>query len=80
MAAPQSMAQPQHPLVATVASYHAATSYQDSAKLLQTLIKAGHLKYTDMRDSPEHFFAAHRLLATQVLLLLPLLLVVQISL
>ena len=37
-------------------------SYQDSAKQLRDLIKTGLLKFTDVRDSPDKFFLAHRML------------------
>ena len=41
-----------------------ATDPRQSATLLRTLVRSGLLKYTDMRDDPEKFFLAHRLLAT----------------
>jgi len=40
-----------------------ATDPAHSSSLLRRLVKAGHLKFTDMRDAPEKFFLAHRLLA-----------------
>ena len=36
--------------------------YEDSAKQLRALIKTGLLRFTDMRDHPDKFFLAHRLL------------------
>mmetsp|Transcript_7976 Transcript_7976/g.9481 ORF Transcript_7976/g.9481 Transcript_7976/m.9481 type:complete len:514 (+) Transcript_7976:131-1672(+) len=39
----------------------------ESAQVLRFLAKSGLLKYTDMRDAPERFFAAHRLLASRIL-------------
>lgn len=40
-----------------------ATDPAQSASLLRRLVKSGSLKFTDMRDAPEKFFLAHRLLA-----------------
>jgi acyl-CoA oxidase len=40
-----------------------ATDPALSATLLRRLVKSGSLKFTDMRDAPEKFFLAHRLLA-----------------
>ena len=41
-----------------------ATDPAKSSRVLRKLVKSGLLKFTDMRDSPEKFFMAHRLLAT----------------
>mmetsp|Transcript_25835 Transcript_25835/g.63574 ORF Transcript_25835/g.63574 Transcript_25835/m.63574 type:complete len:538 (-) Transcript_25835:291-1904(-) len=38
-------------------------SYQDSADFLRALVRKGTLRFTDIRDDPERFFLAHRLLA-----------------
>eukprot|EP01063_Lacrimia_lanifica_P009340 TRINITY_DN16334_c0_g2_i1.p2 TRINITY_DN16334_c0_g2~~TRINITY_DN16334_c0_g2_i1.p2 ORF type:complete len:501 (+),score=203.73 TRINITY_DN16334_c0_g2_i1:103-1503(+) len=38
-------------------------SYEESATRLRDLLKGGLLKHTDLRDNPERFFLAHRLLA-----------------
>jgi len=38
-------------------------SFRDSAAGLRALIKTGLLTHTDLRDNPERFFKAHRLLA-----------------
>jgi acyl-CoA oxidase len=51
--------------VGAVAGYTQHATPQESAALLQKLIRTKLLRYTDMRDAPERFFAAHRLLATQ---------------
>ena len=51
--------------VGAVAGYTQHATPQASAALLQKLIRTKLLRYTDMRDAPERFFAAHRLLATQ---------------
>jgi acyl-CoA oxidase len=40
-----------------------ATDPARSSSLLRRLVKSGSLKFTDMRDAPEKFFLAHRLLA-----------------
>jgi len=37
--------------------------YQDSAEQLRGLVRSRLLKFTDLRDDPEKFFLAHRLLA-----------------
>jgi acyl-CoA oxidase len=44
--------------------YGAATDPAKSAALLRHVVKSEVLKYTDMRDAPEKFFFAHRLLAS----------------
>ena len=41
-----------------------AASPEESALLLKDLVRAGHLRFTDMQDHPEKFFLAHRLLTT----------------
>lgn len=41
-----------------------ASSPQESAALLKHLVRAGHLRFTDMGTHPEKFFLAHRLLTT----------------
>jgi acyl-CoA oxidase len=45
-----------------VASIRSDVSYQDSAKQLRNLIKTGLLKFTDVKDAPDKFFLAHRML------------------
>ena len=42
----------------------AATDPAQSADVLRSLVRTGLLSFTDMRDAPEKFFLAHRLLAT----------------
>jgi len=39
-------------------------SYNESADRMRTLLKTGLLRHTDLRDNPERFFLAHRLLAS----------------
>ena len=41
-----------------------ATDPTQSSKILRQLCKTELLKFTDMRDNPEKFFMAHRLLST----------------
>jgi acyl-CoA oxidase len=50
-------------LAATDEVYDSSRSFQDSAAGLRQLIKTGLLTHTDLRDHPERFFKAHRLLA-----------------
>ena len=38
-------------------------TYEDSAAFLRALTKSGILRFTDIRDRPDRFFLAHRLLA-----------------
>ena len=38
-------------------------SYEESAAFLRSLVKTKVLKHTDLRDNPERFFLAHRLVA-----------------
>lgn len=42
--------------------YDSSRNHQDSAAGLRQLIKSGLLKHTDLRDRPDRFFRAHRLL------------------
>lgn len=42
----------------------AATDPQKSSELLRRLIRSDLLRFTDMRDEPEKFFLAHRLLSS----------------
>ena len=39
------------------------TTHADSAQRLRGLLQTGLLRHTDLRDNPERFFKAHRLLA-----------------
>ena len=41
-----------------------ATDPSQSSAALRSLVKSGVLKFTDMKDNPEKFFMAHRLLST----------------
>jgi len=50
-------------LKATESVYDSSRSFLDSAAGLRQLIKTGLLTHTDLRDHPERFFKAHRLLA-----------------
>ena len=38
-------------------------SHETSAKRMRALVKSGLLRHTDLRDRPDRFFEAHRLLA-----------------
>ena len=38
-------------------------THDESADALRELVKSGLLRHTDLRDHPERFFKAHRLLA-----------------
>ena len=53
--------------LALVADYDRRNTPQQSALEMRKLIKTGVLKFTDMRDRPDLFFLAHRLLATRML-------------
>jgi len=50
-----------------VADYNRACTPTESAEVLRSFARTGLLRYTDMRDEPERFFAAHRLLASKIL-------------
>jgi len=50
-----------------VATYNRLCNATESAEVLRKLVRTRLLCYTDMRDRPERFFAAHRLLAAKVL-------------
>ena len=50
-------------LEATEEVYDSSRSFQDSAAGLRALVRTGLLTHTDLRDNPERFFKAHRLLA-----------------
>lgn len=50
-------------LEATEEVYDSSRSFEDSAEGLRQLVKTGLLRHTDVRDHPERFFKAHRLLA-----------------
>lgn len=50
-------------LSATEDVYDSSRSFEDSAAGLRQLVKTGLLTHTDLRDNPERFFKAHRLLA-----------------
>jgi len=47
--------------------YDRSCSPVESSQVLRTLCRSKLLRYTDMRDDPERFFAAHRLLASRIL-------------
>ena len=42
---------------------HSNVSFQESARILSDLTKTDLLRATDLRDAPERFFEAHRILA-----------------
>lgn len=50
-----------------VADYNRLCTPTESAEILRNLVRTRLLCYTDVRDKPERFFAAHRLLASKVL-------------
>ena len=50
-------------LEATEEVYDSTRTFEESAAGLRELIKTGLLRHTDLRDKPERFFKAHRLLA-----------------
>jgi len=50
--------------LAAVKDVPQATDPAQSAAVLRSLVKTNLLSFTDMRDAPEKFFLAHRLLAT----------------
>lgn len=52
-------------LFAQLAGYDRSCSPNESALRLRQLIRSGLLKFADMRDRPEFFFLAHRLLASR---------------
>ena len=41
-----------------------ATDPNQSSQALRSLVKSGVLRFTDMKDNPEKFFMAHRLLSS----------------
>lgn len=45
-----------------VSTIRSNIGYDESAGILRDLIKSGLLRFTDMRDNPARFFAAHRIL------------------
>ncbi len=47
---------------AAIAEIHGRCSYQESAEMLRKLVRSGLLRFTDLQEDPERFFAAHRLL------------------
>ena len=57
----------QEQFLGLTAGYDRSCSPQESAEMLRIAAKSGLLRYTDMRDAPERFFAAHRLLASKIL-------------
>lgn len=46
-----------------IADIRGDVSYEESSKRLRKLIETGLLRFTDIRDNPERFFLAHRLLS-----------------
>lgn len=45
-----------------ISGIHGSCHYSESAEMLRTLLKTGLLKFTDIRDRPDRFFKAHRML------------------
>ena len=50
-------------MAATEHVYDSSRTFEESATGLRELVKTGLLTHTDLRDNPERFFKAHRLLA-----------------
>jgi len=57
----------QRDFLAHTASYNRLCTPTESGNALRQLIQSKLLLFTDMRDAPERFFAAHRLLASRIL-------------
>jgi len=57
----------QDAILAHLDGYDRTCSPQTSAQTLREFVKKGILRFTDMKNQPERFFCAHRLLATRVL-------------
>lgn len=49
--------------LAATAVIRSDITHEASAEAMRTLVKSGILRHTDLRDKPERFFKAHRLLA-----------------
>ena len=49
--------------LAATATIRSDVSHEESAACLRELVRSGLLRHTDLRDHPERFFKAHRLLA-----------------
>jgi hypothetical protein len=47
---------------AAIGEIHGRCTYQESAEMLRKLVRSGLLRFTDLQEDPERFFAAHRLL------------------
>ena len=50
-------------IAATEEVYDSSRTFEDSAAGLRQLVRTGLLRHTDLRDRPDRFFKAHRLLA-----------------
>lgn len=57
----------QEDFLSHTADYDRACSPVESGQCLRKLVRSKILRFTDMRDAPERFFAAHRLLASRIL-------------
>lgn len=57
----------QEKFLSFTAEYDRSCSPVESANVLRTVIRSKLLRFKDMRDAPERFFAAHRLLASRIL-------------
>ena len=49
--------------LAATATIRSDVAHEESAACLRELVRSGLLRHTDLRDHPERFFKAHRLLA-----------------
>ena len=57
----------QNSILAHTDNYDRKCTPHESAQCLRSFISSGLLLFTDMQNSPERFFAAHRLLASKIL-------------
>lgn len=57
----------QEAFLAHTEDYDRGCSPVESGQCLRKLVQSKLLRFTDMRDAPERFFAAHRLLASRIL-------------
>lgn len=57
----------QEDFLSYTADYNRSCTPTESADCLRAVCRSKLLRFTDMRDAPERFFAAHRLLASRIL-------------
>ena len=53
----------EHDFLEATASIKSNVTHKESAEAMRSLVQSGILRHTDLRDHPERFFKAHRLLA-----------------